>query len=89
MGWGIYSKGLGKLIGNRRTAKIARYWRGRSAGRAQWEAKTQQSPCSVKETLGLPPAHKIRGLGSWKAFASALKAELAEGSTGDQGRQPD
>lgn len=43
----------------------------------------------VKEALGLPPAHKFVGFGSWKAFASALKAELPEESTRDQRRQPD
>lgn len=89
VGWRDLFMGTGKLIGNRQIAKIVRCWRRRRAGRVLWETRTEQSRCGVKETLGLPPAHKFRGFGSWKAFASALKAELAEGFTGDQGRQPD
>lgn len=63
------------------------------AGRGARECAGRQGPNSraagVKEALGLPPAHKFIGFGSWKAFANALKAELQEGSTRDQRRIPD
>lgn len=64
--WGNLFMGVGKLIGNRKVAKIARYrcvcgrgGDGREGGECAGRQGLKSRAAGVKETLGLPPARRF------------------------------